>query len=278
MNERFVFGIPLVARAVAGDWALVDRLLELTLRSVLAQTDGDFRVLLAAHDEPASWKPVSRDPRFELLRADWTPEPPNAANDDGGAKKWLIKRRVRELGGGLLMFLDADDWVARDLVAVARGAMTPDHVGEIVAHGIALDFATMRVAPFPVPGAGDFPFHALCGSSTIGRVVPGSADPFEADPHLALGSHDEWEERARGAGRTLARLETRGAYLVGTTQNHSETDGPFARWRREITEAVRRHGAPLDARMARSFGQELAELRTDPARKAHLGSSHARAI
>ncbi|CAA9520338.1 MAG: hypothetical protein AVDCRST_MAG91-2156 [uncultured Sphingomonadaceae bacterium] len=278
MSERFTFGIPLVARAVAGDWALVDRLLGLTLRSVLAQTDGDFRVLLAAHDEPASWGRVARDPRFELLRADWTPEPPNAANDDGGAKKWLIKRRVRELGGGLLMFLDADDWVARDLVATARGAMNPGHVGGIVAHGVALDFATMGAAPFPVPGAGDFPFHGLCGSSTIGRVVPGSADPFEADPHLALGSHHEWEERAREAGRSLARLNTWGAYVVGTTQNHSETNGPFAGWRREVTEAVRRHGAPLDARMARSFGQELADLRAAPARDQHLGSSQPRAI
>ena len=271
MTERFTFGIPLIARAATKDWALVDRLLGLTLRSVLAQTDGDYRVLLAAHDAPASWQAVAHDHRFELLRADWTPEPPDAANGDGGRKKWLVKQSVREAGGGLLMFLDADDWIARDLVACARAAMTREHVGAIVSHGIAVDFATLATLPFPLSG---FAFHELCGSSTIGRVVPGSADPFEADPHLELGSHGDWTARAKKAGRSLARLDTTGAYLVGTTQNHSETDGPFAGWRREVTDAVRRDGAPLDAELARTFGQDLADF----ARNGHLGSSHSRSI
>jgi hypothetical protein len=52
MIEPFTFGIPLIARAASDDWPLVEHLLDLTLRSVLAQRDGDFRVLLAAHDLP----------------------------------------------------------------------------------------------------------------------------------------------------------------------------------------------------------------------------------
>src|SRR3546814_9009510 len=115
MSEPFFFGIPLIARAVAGDWKLVEHLFGLTLRSVLAQTEADFRVILAAHDVPAPWRRVAHDPRFRLARADWAPEPPTAANDDGGRKKWLIKQMVRTAGGGLIMFLDGDDWVSRDL-------------------------------------------------------------------------------------------------------------------------------------------------------------------
>ncbi len=261
MTEPFIFGIPLIARAAADDWPLVEHLLGLTLRSVLAQSDGGFRVVLAAHDEPAAWRPVADDPRFALLAADWPPEPPTVANDDGGRKKWLIKQHVREQGGGLLMFLDADDWVSRDLVAVARATIAPGDAGAILGHGFALDHASLRVSPFPIPGAYDGAFHRLCGSSTIGRVIPGSAEPLRLDPHAALGSHHEWEESALRRGASLARLDCAGIYMIGTGQNHSEREGPFAAWRREVTRAVRTGGTPLDARLAARFGQNLDRLR-----------------
>lgn len=260
MSEPFVFGIPLIARAVAADWALVDRLLGLTLRSVLAQEDGDFRVVLAAHDRPDAWDTVAGDARFELVRADWTPEPPNAPNDDGGRKKWLVKQRVREGGGGLLMFLDADDWVARDLVARARAAVTAGHVGGVVSDGVALDWQSRRVARFPLPGPFAGPFHALCGSSTVARVVPDGADELARDPHGVLGSHHQWPERAVELGVRLAAIETAGLYMIGTGQNHSEHQSPVADWRRGITEAVRAEGVPLDAATAARFGQEMAGL------------------
>jgi hypothetical protein len=257
MTESFTFGVPLIARAVAADWEQVDRLLALTLRSVLAQHDADFRLVLAAHDRPAAWDAVADDRRFELVLADWTPQPPNAPNDDGGAKKWLVKERVRGGGGGLLMFLDADDWVPRDLVARARAAVTPAHVGGVVSRGLALDWQSRRVARFPLPGglfAG--PFHSLCGSSTVARVVPGGADELARDPHLVLGSHHQWPERAAELGVALARIEADGLYMIGTGQNHSEHQSPVADWRRAITDAVRTEGVPLDAATAARFGQE----------------------
>ena len=73
-----------------------------------------------------------------FLRADWDPEPPTAANDDGGRKKWLIKQQVRDEGGGLLMFLDAEDWVASDLVRRARATIGPETVGAIISAGYAI--------------------------------------------------------------------------------------------------------------------------------------------
>ena len=261
MSERFVFGIPLIARAVAADWALVDRLLGLTLRSVLAQEDGDFRVILAAHDRPDSWSAVAGDGRFELLLADWTPEPPNAPNDDGGRKKWLVKERVRAEGGGLLMFLDADDWVPRDLVAAVRAAVTPAHVGGVVSEGVALDWQSGRVAPFPLPGPFAGPFHSLCGSSTVARVTPEGGSDLERDPHLVLGSHHQWPERAAELGVALAAIDVTGLYMIGTGQNHSEHQSPVADWRRGITDAVRAEGVPLDKAMAGRYGQDLATLR-----------------
>ncbi|MET0269300.1 MAG: hypothetical protein ABW173_02625 [Sphingomonas sp.] len=260
MSERFIFGVPLIARDSTDDWPLVEHLFALTLRSVLAQSDPDFLLILAAHDVPAAWARVADDPRFVLLRADWPPTPPTPANDDGDAKKSLIKERVRALGGGLLMFLDADDWVSGDLVATARAGIGPADAGALLANGFALDHASLRLSPFPIARAFDGLFHRLCGSSTIGRVDPASDDPVARDPHDALGSHHDWGERALNLGVSLAQLDARGVYMVGTGQNHSERQGPFAEWRREVTRIVRDHGTPLDEELAEAFGQRLADI------------------
>ena len=260
MTEPFVFGIPLIARAAAPDWSVVERLFGWTLAALLAQTDRDFRVILACHDVPRAWATVADDPRFRLAPADWPVEPPSAANDDGGAKKWRIKQAVREDGGGLLMFLDADDWIARDLVATARATLRPGDVGAVVLHGHALDYRTMRATPFPLGDVYPGPFHGLCGSSTIGRIMPGAAQPHRIDPHAVLGSHHEWPDRAEALGLPLARLDTSGVYLVGTGQNHSEEHGPFTDWRTQVTAAVRARGQVLTADLAQRYGQDLADL------------------
>lgn len=255
MTEPFTFGIPLIARASSGNWQLVEHLFELTLRSVLAQSDADFRVLLAAHDVPARWRSLATDPRFVLLQADWPAQHPTVANDDGGRKKWLIKQAVRRSGGGLLMFLDADDWVSSDLVRTARSTMKPDDVGAIVSDGYALDHASLRVLRFPIADAFNGEFHELCGSSTIGRVVPDSSDPIRLDPHEALGSHHQWLKSASDQNVALARLAVAGMYLVGTGQNHSEQHGPNGDWRKNVTEVVRQSGVPLEPGLAAEFGQ-----------------------
>jgi hypothetical protein len=260
VTEPFTFGIPLIARESSSNWPLVERLFALTLRSVQAQSNADFGVLLAAHDVPASWRSVAADPRFVLLQADWPAEQPTVANDDGGRKKWLIKQAVRRSGGGLLMFLDADDWVSSDLVRTARSTMTPDDVGAIVSDGYALDHASLRVQRFPIGGAFEGAFHELCGSSTIGRVVPDSSDLVRLDPHAALGSHHRWLQSAVEQNVSLARLAAAGMYLVGTGQNHSEQHGPNAGWRKDVTAAVRQSGRQIDPGLAAEFGQSSNSL------------------
>jgi hypothetical protein len=258
--EPFFFGVPLIARDAADDWGLVERLLALTLRSVLAQGDRDFRLLLAAHDVPDCWRAlVGDDPRFAVVAADWPPEPPSAANDDGGRKKWLVKDAVRAAGGGLLMFLDADDWIDRRLVAAARAAIGPGRVGGVVADGVAVDWASGRALPMPIGDGFAGNFLTLCGSSTVARVRPHGAE-VARDPHLVLGSHGDWPKAAAAGGHRLARLPVAGAYLVGTDRSHSERHGPFAGWRRAFSESVRARGAPLDAETLARFGLSPADF------------------
>lgn len=256
--EPFFFGIPLIARAASEDWGLVDRLLRLTLRSVLAQTDGDFRVVLAGHDVPPCWAELADD-RFVLLQADWPVAAPTLANDDGGAKKWRIGEHVRRRGGGLLMLLDADDWVDRELVGAARAGIGPGDVGGLVAGGYAYDWRSGRGAVIPVGHGFDNPFHELCGSSTVARIQPDSDDPVRRDPHDVLGWHAGWDRVAAELGVSLAWLDVAGVYVVGTDRSHSERQGPYAAWRRDFAAAVRATGEPFPPGQWRRFGLEPVE-------------------
>jgi hypothetical protein len=260
MKEDFIFGIPLVAKVRSKNWAVIEHLFSLTLRSLLAQTDADFRVILAAHDVPSAWADLAHTPRFSLIQADWTPEPQTSANDDGGRKKWLIKQAVRNAGGGLLMFVDADDWVASDLVEKTRVVMRPHHVGAVITEGLALDYASLHAMPFPLGDAFDGPFHTLCGSCTVARIIPTASEQHWLDPHSVLGSHHEWEVQARRNGLSLAKPATSGVYMVGTGENHSEHQGPFADWRRHVTHTVRGYGTKLSSGMASKFGQNMRDL------------------
>lgn len=266
-----MFGIPLIARAVAEDWQRVETLADLTLRSVLAQTDPAFEVLLAGHDRPACWERLTQgDPRFRFLQADWTPEEPSPRNDDGGIKKWRIKEQVRQGGGGLLMYLDADDLLDRRLVETARAGIRPEHVGGVVDEGVIVDFVTWRAVSLPDPRVYDGRFHELCGSSTIGRVEPDSPDAVRRDPHEALGSHHRWPERAKEIGAELAKLPVSGAYLINTSQNHSEAYGPYAEWRSTLKASIAREGAPLSPELEVRFG-----LREAPSASATAGRAPA---
>ena len=248
--EPFYFGIPLIARAAARDWDIVERLFAGTLKSVLSQTDRRFHVVLAAHDLPASWLERGHDDdRFSFFQAPWPVEPPSAANDDGGAKKWLIKQHVLQQGGGLLMFVDGDDLVDRRTVEVSRALIHRGAIGGLVSHGVAIDADSGKALALPDPVAFQDAFHRLCGSTTVARLMPDQPDPYEA-----LGSHHSWEERARAEGLELVQLPTSGGYIVNTGENHSETQGPFSAWRRQFSRAVATRGKPLSAALREQLG------------------------
>lgn len=258
--ERFVFGIPLIAESRAGDWDRVDALLGLTLRSLLGQSDGDFEVLLAGHDLPPAWALTAGDPRFRFLAASHRPDVPTDRNDDAGIKKWAIKEEVAGSGGGLLMYLDADDLVDRRMVEVARARIGREAVGAVVGKGAIVDFTSLRVVSLPDPRVYGGPFHELCGSSTVGRIDPSSSNPAQRDPFDFLGSHHVWPAQAEANGLGLAWLDVWGAYFVNTSQNHSETYGPHAAWRRELNAALAREGEPFGSELAERFGLSLEDV------------------
>ncbi|WP_132254066.1 glycosyltransferase family A protein [Methylobacterium segetis] len=251
MAEPFTFGIPLIAREAAADWPLVTALLGLTLASAAAQTDRSFRIVIAAHDEPPL--PCLAD-RTTILAADWAAADVRADNLDSGRKKHAIARHVLAQGGGLLMFLDADDWIDRHLVEIARATIPPDALGGYIAEGFAADVRSLRATPLPDPEIFDGAFHRLCGSSIVARLIPDSADPLRRDPHAALHEHYRWPETAHERGAKVVRLRATGAYVINTSANHSETHGPYSAWRRDMSARVGRTGFPFDEAFLSRFG------------------------
>ncbi len=254
----FTFAIALTPRANARDWDLIEALLDLTLASVRAQTDPDWRALIAVHERP---RLAVSDARVEFVAVDWPAMPPGPHNDESGRKKHLLSDIVRDRGGGYLMILDADDWVDRDLVAAARAGIGEDHVGALIEDGFAVDFRTLRAAPLPHPALGGLPFHRFCGSCGVVLIRPGATTPIRRDPFAVLRSHHRWVEVAAEHGAGLMRLPVSGAYLVNTGENHSDVHGPYAAWRRGFIERVNRVGRDLDAETAARFGQNIELLR-----------------
>lgn len=249
--SSFTFGIALLPRASADNWSRVQRLLHLTLTSALAQTDPRFQILIAGHDRPDH---LPDDLRVHFLPVDWPAEIVRTDNLDRGRKTQLINSHVLESGGGLLMFLDADDWVDRRLVETARCTIRPHQAGGLIESGVAVDFQSLRTLPVPHPACFNEDFHRLCGSSSVLQLKPEASDTLLADPYAHLHEHYRMPEVARAHGAKLASLPVSAAYLVNTTENHSEKHGPFRGWREEFSRAVNRLGSPLERKTALRFG------------------------
>jgi len=249
--EPFTFGIPLIARDAATDWPLVEALLGLTLKSVAAQTDLAFRVVIAGHDRPAV---VPLDRRIAFIAADWPVEAVRADNLDSGRKKHLIAQRILAEGGGLLMFLDGDDWVDRRLVEAARTAIPSEALGGYIADGFMADIRAHRAIHLPDERIFDGGFQRLCGSSVVARLVPEAAEALRRDPHAVLHEHYRWPETAREHGGVAVPLPVTGAYVINSSVNHSEVHGPFSSWRRSLSTAVREAGFAMNDQFLSGFG------------------------
>ena len=243
-----------MARATARDWARVQRLLALTLRSARAAADADTRVLVVGH-EPAAGA--------ESLTADWAPPGRGdfqAQMDDAGRKQRLIQRAVLDRGGGLLMLLDADDWVETGFVAAARAALGPEDLGGVVERGALVDLRSQRTAGLPDARIFDGPFHRVCGSSGVFRLQPEASDPFRRNPLSELRVHSRWADEAEARGAPLAVIGAQAAYLVNTGENNSETVGPHADWKAGVIREVNRLGRTVTEADAARWGLSLAGI------------------
>jgi hypothetical protein len=159
------FGIALKSAIASSNWARTTALLTNTLSSLINQTDDRFRILICGHEMPVL--PQSR--KIEFIRANWIPSPDKRDFIlDKQTKRLLLGRRLRQVGGGLYMQLDADDILHRDIVHRAHNSSREG--GVVITKGWVLDYSNGVIAP--VPGAWSVDIDRVCGSTAITRFAP----------------------------------------------------------------------------------------------------------
>lgn len=197
-----------------------------TLKSILAQTSTEFRVIVACHEMPVTRH--SADKRVEYIQVE-SPYPNGLAEQmaDKGYKVHAIGKRIRELGGGFTMIVDADDLVSKRLVDFI--SRHPENkFGWYIDRGyiLYLDRKRLNYAP-------KFPSGSNCIINYTPEMLPDTMDDaWKASsierPYIIVKGHSLKVKIAECArvGRPLSRLPFRGAvYVLGTGENHSTMNG-----------------------------------------------------
>lgn len=217
------FGIPLKSRAASRDWAMVGRLFNRTLWSVYNQSCPEFRIIVAHHELPSLDR--TYDDRVEFIQVD-APIPRDLKEQmyDKGYKLHTIGCRVRELGGGHTMIVDADDLVSRELAELA--AANPDVNGWYAKTGYIVYLDRMKLKSAPrFPG----------GTNAIVNYDPADLPPdmegawsesMAEQPYIIRKGHGNIRLACEQAGRPLEPIPFRGViYVLGTGDNHSTLSG-----------------------------------------------------
>jgi hypothetical protein len=241
--------IPLPPVGDAAEWGHVGRMLSATLRSIYAQTDAAFRIVICGERMPPI--DVVPDFRLEYLAAGSIDvRDCNTANEDKIRKLGTIALRSVRRGGGYFMPLDMDDFISVATVAFIRA--NPDPNGYLVDQGYALDAATNMIAPLPDQRYHKGPFHLICGSSAIVRLTPGdlirrAGGATSRFQRLFAAGHMSVAREATAEGRPLRPLPFQAAvYVLNHGLNLSlrrEAEDPdFGRRRRRMITAINQNG------------------------------------
>ncbi len=246
------FGIPVASKKVLRNWDHSTKLLNDTLRSILNQTDPDLKVLVACHEVPEV--SAKDDRRLEFLPVEF---PPPIYRDEGivdkHRKREVIAKRLRDLGGGYLMYVDSDDLVSNRMVDFVRSDQAPH--GYILKTGYELDYARKKIRLAPR-------FHFRSGSCAIIKfeVEDLPEVTFAQDScrwrDLINQRHPTWPEYMEGQGCPLKPLPFRGAmYVWNHGENLSALMGNPGR-RRQIMRRLQ-FDRPPPADIVHEFSMEL---------------------
>ncbi|MBS4194927.1 hypothetical protein [Lederbergia citri] len=157
-KPEIAFAISFKSKKVSHDWQKVQDNLGLTLRSLLNNTDQNFRIIIAGHEKPNIEE--LNDKRITWLSVKFPP-PLNArrATRDKLRKRMVIGAFLRKNGfSGYFMPLDADDWIHYRFVEYIRSL--PISNALIINKGFMVNVLQSEIWK-------QDQFYKYCGSSTV---------------------------------------------------------------------------------------------------------------
>ncbi|WP_078381383.1 glycosyltransferase family A protein [Sutcliffiella halmapala] len=110
-KEEIIFAISLKSKKVSNNWSIIEENLGRTLRSILNNTQKNFRIIIAGHEKPSINE--LKNKKVEWISAQFPP-PVNSKGftNDKMKKRKLIGVYLRKGGfSGYIMPLDADDLI-----------------------------------------------------------------------------------------------------------------------------------------------------------------------
>jgi GT2 family glycosyltransferase len=268
-NTTVFFGIPFGARGVYANWDQAVFQLNATITSIYAQLDPHFKIIVACTDRPEL--SITIDERTEFLYCEQIALLTySGLNSDAGRKRYRIAQRIRELGGGYLMFADADDLISAALVSFVRYNNHPH--GYVVGQGYALDAVTGLVAPYPFPSA-PISFDQVCGTSAIVRFEPddlpgqGTSRSGLYEKAMIPGHRHVRAEMLR-CGRPLLEMPFPAVTFVRNTgenlsvRRHPTEATPYYDFHARLILDIPKHAVPRTLSLDREFGLPGAIART----------------
>jgi hypothetical protein len=208
-----VFVIPLRNPETAQNWERCNSLCQQTVRSALAQTDSNVRVIVACKD----FTPDTEDERLIVIRHSFSTPVRNweAQHQDKYLKIAHCLVEARKHTPCYVMKLDADDLLSRHISAEVHTRHC--RPGYYLPHGYLWREGSMLVRPVD-------DFHNHCGSSNIvwceQQHLPSSLDEdMSAFPIMRFGHNIAIAEYAK-LGTPLVPITSRAAiYRAGHGEN-----------------------------------------------------------
>lgn len=213
------FGIPLRSKETSNDWKKVSTFFNRTLWSVYNQTDPDFKIIVACHDIPILEHEF--DERVEFIQVDAPiPHTKDEMMLDRGHKVHTIGIRIRELGGGFTMMVDADDIQSNRIAEYvnrhqeANGFLSLNgyyyHVGDnFLKKGHKFPNGSSTIVKYSVDDLPDKYYDTMVASQNN-------------NPHIIRKKHGDIPKICADMGRPLEPLPfIASIYVRDTGDNHS---------------------------------------------------------
>ncbi|MGY6636098.1 MAG: glycosyltransferase [Erythrobacter sp.] len=225
---HFVFGIPFISEQVSRNFAESCTMLAATLDSCLRQTDqNNVHIVVVHHDMPDEIRAAF--PTVEFVEAPFGPPATWASKSawrmDHVMKTRIAAQRLRELGQGHFMRVDADDIIARNIVERVRSHEEGTSVLFESGYLVHLSGRAYQIMPEDTGHTLDDACGTCLAVYLSGKDLPPSFEVFStAHLYNLLGGHKTWGGDLRRQGRKLFRDNSP---AVGYVRHHSSNVTSF---------------------------------------------------